>query len=387
MGTVRTGRIPTALTARAGALDFLAAMVIALAVVACSGGAAPTLTTAPAKPAATTAPAAPAPAATKPAELSKPAASALATAALAAVAPSKPANWPTRSIQLIVPWAAGGGTDAAFRMLAPLMEKQLGQPIEIVNKAGAGSQLGLTELARAKPDGYVIGNVSAPHLQAIYLDPDRKASFKWDDFAPIGLHVMDAGAISVRKDSKYNSLKDLLDDAKANPEKVKACTTGILGDDHLAILDMQRKTGVKFAIVHFDGGATATTALIGGHIDCSFGNVGDFFRNRDQLRTLAVLDSKQNQIMPDVPTADEQGHKVYSSASRGLAAPKGTPKEIVDYISYAMEQAIKDPGLTKKMTEQGVIQQYMNAAEFDKYMRDFEAQVKPLVDSAKKEEK
>jgi tripartite-type tricarboxylate transporter receptor subunit TctC len=290
---------------------------------------------------------------------------------------------------LIIPWDAGGSTDVGFRLLAPLMEKTLGQPIEVVNKAGAGSQVGVAELARAKPDGYTVGNVSAPAVITIYLDPERKATFKWDDFAPIGLHVFDPGVIAVDQNSKYKTLKDLVDDAKANPENVKAGTTGILGDDHLAILALQRLAGIKFAVVHFTGGAPQTAALFGGHIDVGFDNAGTYakLQKQGQARILAVMDSARNKYAPDTPTAEEQGFKVYSSSSRGLAAPKGTPPEIVKYLSYAMEQAIKDPDMQKKMDDATLNQRYMNPEEFGKYWVDFEKQVVPLMEDAMKERK
>ncbi len=288
---------------------------------------------------------------------------------------------------MIIPWAAGGGTDIGFRMLSPLMEKTLGQPIEVVNKVGAGSQVGLAEIASAKPDGYVFGNASGPSAQTIYLDPERKATFKWDSFAPIGLHVFDPGIITVAADSKYKTLKDVIDDAKANPEKVKVSTTGILGDDHLAILQLEQLTGARFAIVHFDGAAPAKTALLGGHTDVAFNNVSEWLAeyHSKKARPLAVMDTERSKFYPDIPTAEEQGYKLYSSSSRGLVAPKGTPKEIVNFISYSMEQAMKDPGIVEKMEGAGLTQRYMNPEQFDKYMREFEVQVKPLMELAKKE--
>ncbi|MHB1160541.1 MAG: tripartite tricarboxylate transporter substrate binding protein [Chloroflexota bacterium] len=329
-------------------LCLAALAVVALVAVACSAPAAPAPTSAPAAKA-TEAPKAAAPAATtvpaaaKPTESAKPAASAGAV--------QKPADWPKRAIQMVIPWAAGGGTDVGFRLLAPLMEKTLGQPLEVVNKTGAGSQVGITELARAKPDGHTIGNVSGPATQTLYLDPDRKAVFKWEDFAPIGLHVFDPGIITVSAESKYKTLKDVVEDAKANPEKVKVSTTGILGDDHLAILQLQKMTGVKFAIVHFDGAAPAKTALLGGHTDVAFNNVSEWLGEykSKKARPIAVLDEQRSKFYPDVPTATEAGYKLLSSSSRGLAAPKGTPKEVVAYVSYAMEQAMKDPGIIEKM--------------------------------------
>lgn len=352
-------------------LCLAATAALTLAAAACS-------TAAPA-PSPTTAPAAKATEAPKPAATTAPAAQSSAPAV------GKPVDWPKKPIQLIIPWDAGGSTDVGFRMIAPLMEKTLGTQIEIVNKAGAGSQVGITELAKAKPDGYTIGNVSAPAIQTIYLDSDRKATFAWDSFAPIGLHVFDPGAVYVGADSKYKRLKDVAEDAKANPEKIKASTTGVLGDDHLNILSFQRATEAKMAIVHFTGSAPVQTALLGGHIDIAFNNVGDFMPQVEagKMRAIAITDKQRSRFFPDVPTAEEQGIKLYSSSSRGLAAPKGTPKEIVWAISQAMQQAIKDPDIAKKMDEVALTQQYMNPDEFDRYMKDFEAQVKPLIPEAK----
>jgi tripartite-type tricarboxylate transporter receptor subunit TctC len=376
-------------------LRIAAIATLTLATIACSSPAAPQPTAAP--PAQPTA--APAAAPTKAPEAAKPtAAPAAAPTTAPAAAPTKeaqapsaavqkPADWPKKAIQMIIPWAAGGGTDVGFRLLAPLMEKTLGQPVEIINKAGAGSQVGVTELATAKPDGYTIGNVSAPAVQTIYLDPDRQAVFKWEDFAPIGLHVFDPGVIAVPADSPYKSLKDIIEDAKANPEKVKVSTTGILGDDHLAILQLQKMTGVKFAIVHFDSASPAKTALLGGHTDVAFNNVSEWLNETKagKVRVVAVMDKQKSPFYPDTPTAIEQGYELVSSSSRGLAAPKGTPKEIVDFISYSMEQAMKDPDIVKKMEDAGLTQLYMNPEEFNKYMMEFEEQVKPLVELAKQE--
>ena len=106
---------------------------------------------------------------------------------------------------MIVPWDAGGSTDVGFRVVAPVLEKILGQSVQVVNKPGAGSQVGVTELRPAKPDGYTFGNISAPAVQTIYLDPDRQAAFNIDSFTFTALHVFDPGAIAVKSDSKYKT--------------------------------------------------------------------------------------------------------------------------------------------------------------------------------------
>ncbi len=348
------------------------------AAVACSSPAANSPTAAPKQGTQTTkASETPQPSATKPAEASKPAASSSGI--------QKPADYPKRSISLIVPFAAGGSTDIGFRLLGAAMEKVMGSPVEIVNKAGAGSQVGNTELANAKPDGYTIGSVAAPGTITIYLDPERKATFKWGSFAPIGLHVWDPNVVIVAADSKYKTLKDLLDDAKQRPSAVKIANTGILGDDDLAILKLQKATNAKFAIVNFDSGAPALTALLGGHIDAAVQNVGDILTSfkGGKVRLLAVLDNQRSKFIPDVPTAEEQGVKVYNNSSRALVAPKGTPKEIVTYLAQVMEQAMKDPEQVKKLDEGGFTLRYLGPEQLDKYWQQQEEETKPLMSLGK----
>lgn len=364
-------------------LSLIAAAVLAMGTLACSAGSTSAPTPAP-KQEATKAPAAqptaPASQPTKAPEAANP------TAAASAVV-QKPADWPKKAISLVVPSDAGGATDVGARLLAPGMEKELGTTIEILNRPGGGTQIGHTAIAVAKPDGYTIGFTLAPATITTYLDPERKAVFTWDSFAPIGLHVFDPGTFSVATDSKYKTLKDVIDDARANPGKVKIGTTGILGDDHLAVLQLEKLTGVKFATVHFSGGTTQLTALYGGHIDVGCDNVGTFTSqsNSGKARVLAVLDKERSRFLPDAPTADEQGVKLYSSSSRPLSAPKGTPRDIVWTISKAMEVSMKNPEHIKKMDDQGLTLRYMNPDQLNQYWKEFEEAVKPLMDLARKD--
>ena len=135
-------------------------------------------------------------------------------------------EFPSRPITLIVPVAAGGPTDVAARILGSVAEKELKQPIVVVNKAGAGSQLGTTELSRAKPDGYTLGFLLPPTTNAIILNPARQAIFDEKSFTPIINHVVDAGVIWVRADSPLKTFGDLIDAAKKEPSKIRASTTG-----------------------------------------------------------------------------------------------------------------------------------------------------------------
>jgi len=145
-------------------------------------------------------------------------------------------DYPNRSITLMVPWPAGGVAPTTMQSLADIVQKMIGQPVVMVPKPGAGSQVGLTELSRQKPDGYYLCLASFPTLNTIILDPQRQAAFNIDSFRPIINHAIDPGTIWVKADSPYKTLKDLIEDAKKRPGKVGAGVTGILGDDHLSLL-------------------------------------------------------------------------------------------------------------------------------------------------------
>jgi tripartite-type tricarboxylate transporter receptor subunit TctC len=285
--------------------------------------------------------------------------------------------FPTKPVQLMIAYPAGGSTDIAARIVASIAEKDLGQSIVVVNKAGAGGQVGWTEMSRAKPDGYYIGFINLPALNTVILDPDRKAAFKEDAFVPVINQVLDPGIIWVKGDSPYKNLKDLVDAARKNPQKISAATTGILSDDHLAILMMEEAApGAMFRIVHFEGGAPVMTAVMGGHIDCAFDNVGSVFRRikSGELRALAVMDTQRSPFIPDVPTMPELGYKtVISSSTRGIAVPKGTPQPVIKRLEQSLKKAMDDPEHLKKMEEAGLQLRIMVGEEYARYYRELHA--------------
>ncbi|HYN11210.1 MAG TPA: tripartite tricarboxylate transporter substrate binding protein [Burkholderiales bacterium] len=285
--------------------------------------------------------------------------------------------FPSKPVQLMVAYPAGGSTDIAARIVAAIAEKDLGQSIVVVNKGGAGGQVGWTEMSRAKPDGYYLGFINLPALNTVILDPDRKAAFNADAFVPVINQVLDPGIIWVKGDSPYKNLKDLLDAAKKNPNKISAATTGILSDDHLAILMMEEAApGALFRIVHFEGGAPVMTAVLGGHIECAFDNVGSVFRRvkTGELRALAVMDTQRSPFMPDVPTMPELGYRtVISSSTRGIAVPKGTPQPVIKRLEQSLKKAMDDPEHLKKMEEAGLQLRIMVGEEYAKYYRELHA--------------
>ena len=297
------------------------------------------------------------------------------------------AEYPTKPIILQVPWPAGGSTDVGARILAAIAEKKMGQPIIVTNKVGAGSQIGLTETARAKPDGYFLGFASLPALNTIILDPERKALFDINSLVYIINQVIDPGIIWAKEDSPYKTLKDLLDDARKRPGEIRAATTGILGDDHLAILMVEQAAKVKFRIVHFDGGAQVFTAVLGGQVDVAFGNVGDVAikAKEKEMRILMVMDHERSKFMPDVPTSAELGFpNIISSSTRGVLGPKGIPEPFQKKIQAVFLEAMKNPDHMDKMDKAGLAVKPLMGQEYTKYVMDLQKRVTPLVEIARK---
>jgi tripartite-type tricarboxylate transporter receptor subunit TctC len=207
----------------------------------------------------------------------------LKTAALAAAlaltaSPSVAQSYPDKPIQLMVAYPAGGSTDVAARIVAAIAEKAIGQPIVVVNKSGAGGQVGWTEMVRQKPDGYYLAFINLPGMNTIVADPERQAIFNIDSFIPIINQVLDPGVIWVRAESPFKTYQDFADAAKKAPGTLRVSTTGILSDDHLAILMFEEATGASVRLVHLEGGAAQMKETLAGNIDVSFDNVGSIVK-------------------------------------------------------------------------------------------------------------
>ena len=313
-------------------------------------------------------------------------ASALASLALVAGA-ALAQEFPSRPVELMVAFPAGGSTDIGARVVAAIAEKQLGQPIVVVNKGGAGGQVGWTDMARRKPDGYFIGYLNLPATNTVILDPERKAIFGPDAFVPIINQVLDPGVIWVRADSPYKSLKDLVDAAKKAPNTIRTATTGILSDDHLAILMLEEAApGAIFRIVHLEGGAAQLKEVMGGNVDVAFDNVGSIApRVRSgEIRALAVLDPERSKFLPDVPTTKELGYPtVISNSTRGIAGPKGIPAPVVAKLAAVLKKAMEDPDHIAKMEAAGLAVKIMVGAEYERYYRETHEKAKKYVEWAK----
>ncbi len=341
---------------------------------------------APAAPAPTTAPAAPATSApaAKPAEAAKtPAEPSRASAAQPTTAPTKKVNFPEkgRAITLTVPYAAGGSVDNSARSLAPVLEASLGTPVQIVNKPGGSTQVGATEVSLAKPDGHTLLYISMPALIVASLDPERKAAYNRKSFEPIAMVTDDTPGLTVKADSPFKALKDLIDAAKARPRQVTVGDAGIMGANHLPVLMLGQQAGVKFASTHFDSGALEMTALLGGHIDAASdmaSSSAQHFR-AGTTRILGIAASEPSEYLPGAPTLESQGYKIYVGAAQSMLAPAGTPKDVVDMLSQAVKKALDGDEMKTRLKNAVLKPRYMDPAQLAAYWDSMQSSIQPLI--------
>jgi len=281
-----------------------------------------------------------------------------------------------------VPYAPGGVTDTGARLMAAALEPLLGTSVQVINRAGAASQVGLSELAHSKPDGYTLSYAVLPTVVTHYLDPARAAIYTRKDFQPIAMHHYVPQVLAVRADSRFHTLKDLVEAARAAPERIKISDSGLLGVPHSEVLMLGFATGVKFASVHFSGGAPSVTALLGGHVDALAGATADALPHKlsGAFRVLGVAAEQPDASMPDVPTMRSQGYDVVAASATGIVAPAGTPQPVVDRLTAAVRQVVESPEHQKRLRDLGLAPYYLDPAAYTKLWIDNETRMKPLLE-------
>ncbi|MEU7830021.1 tripartite tricarboxylate transporter substrate binding protein [Nonomuraea sp. NPDC049129] len=298
-----------------------------------------------------------------------------------------PGAWPRKGkpITLIVSFAPGAAVDAAARVVAPMLEKELGTNVEVLNRPGAGGQIGYTALSKAKADGYTIGATGSPSIVVSPLDPSRGATYTRQSFQPLGMQVLDPMLVGVDPSSPYKTLKDLIEAVKAKPKSITVTTTGVQTGEHFALADIQQKTGAQFAPVHFsEGAASAIAAFLGKHVGAYVGNVSDVkpLVAQGKIKVLGVMSGQRSPFLPDVPTFAEQGYQIEQATARGYAAPAGVPAEVRTKIEAALKKAIEDPAVVAKMKDLGLGTVYKSGQEYATYWTEQETTIKqtlPLV--------
>jgi len=307
---------------------------------------------------------------------------ALAGAALALLvtAPAR-AAWPERPVQIIVPYAAGGGTDLTARLLARFLDRHAGgRGVVVVNRPGAGGEIGMAAGADAPPDGHTLTILNTPNLLTIPIE--RAARFRLDSFAPLANIADDPGTLSVRADGPVRDLPGLVAAMRARPEGVTYGTAGVGSAGHIAMLMVGDAAGTSALHVPYNGSAAVATALMGGDIAVATANFGEaigYARGGNEgWRILGVMAPGRLASHPDIPTFAEAGLPVQTGSLRGLGAPRGTPPETVAAILLALDRVMADPDYRRAMAEAAQDVRYVKGEAYAALLRDTEARLRAL---------
>lgn len=306
--------------------------------------------------------------------------SALGTCLIVAAGLAHAESYPTKPIQVILPFAGGGPTDAVGRVIATQMGQELGKALVIESKPGASGTLGTAQAARAKADGYTL--LMNASVQVIYPGMFKSLSFDpMEDFTPVGILGTVPMVAVVPTDSSFNSFKELVDAAKKDPEAISFASPGIATLPHLVGEFVLLETDAKMTHVSYRGTAPALTDVVGGHVDLFYAPLAPALPliQSGKMKPLAVSTQERLAELPDVPTiASELGIDEFDVVTwYGMWAPKGTPKEIVETLNAAMRKASKAPNVAETLKAQGTIPSdldveqttALNLAENEKWLK------------------
>ena len=299
-------------------------------------------------------------------------------ALVAGALPALAQGYPSRPITLIVPWGAGGGTDATARIVASLLEKEINQPVTVVNRTGGSGVVGHAAIAAAAPDGYTIGlatvEIGMMHWQGL-------TELTGASYTPIGLVNADPAGINVRADAPYKNVNDLLAAIKANPGKFKASGTGQGGIWHLAIAGMLRDQKIDPAAVPWvpsNGAAPGLQDMVAGGVEVAPVSLPEARSLIDagKVKSLAIMSDKPSGLYPAIPTLKSATGSDWTMAAwRGIVAPKGIPADVRDKLGAAIKKVAASKEYTDFMASRGFGVIYAGPEDFGKYMAKSDAEL------------
>ncbi|MEM7668427.1 MAG: tripartite tricarboxylate transporter substrate binding protein [Pseudomonadota bacterium] len=295
-------------------------------------------------------------------------------------------DYPDRPIMMMVSYGAGGATDFQARIVTMTAgnEDALGMPIAIINKSGAGGRVGWNWFAtQAEADGYTLAAYNIPHFIAQSIKGG--VEYSRESFEPIANWGADPAVFIVSKDSKFNSMADVMEFATANPGKLTFSGAGLFVGHHIAALQLEKAAGVKLAYIPTKGGgAAAMKAVIAGDVLAGVNNLSDAFRAREagNVKILGVFDLERNAFLEDVPTMKEQGFDIDNASVnfRGIMVPKGTPQPVIDKLAAAVPEMFKNARVEKRMKAGGSPMHIMTRDEVIDMWNKREATLKDLLE-------
>jgi tripartite-type tricarboxylate transporter receptor subunit TctC len=295
-----------------------------------------------------------------------------AAAGLFAAAPASAQNYPSKTIRMVIPFAAGGNTDIIGRIFAPKMAEIIGQQIIIDNRGGAGGTIGTEFAVRQAPDGYSLLMASAGHT----INPAMIKKLPYDsikDFAPIGIVADVPTAFVIHPSLPPKNLKEFIALAKARPNDIFYSTAGRGTVGHLSAELLIATTGIKITPVHYKGSGPSMIDLVAGNVQMQFPSMPAAVPHvaTGRLRMIAQTGAKRSPAAPSVPTMQEQGLKGFVvSSGFSMFAPAGTPKPIIDKLSNALSQSLKDPKISKTLIDRGAEPVGSTPEQHDQFNRE-----------------
>ena len=285
-------------------------------------------------------------------------------ALIAAALPAVAQQYPTRAIEFVIPFATGGPTDTAIRVIQPQLAANLGVPVVLVNKAGGGGAVGMDGVAKARPDGYTLAATVRSTVTILpATQPD--VTYKLADFAVVGSFAYDSGVVLVKAGAPWKTLEELVAEAKKNPGKMTYGSAGLGTNSFFNMELLKQAYGLEMAHVPFGGSGPVKNAVLGGHIPvgaAALSAVLSVVRSGDVV-ALATSASKRVPSIPNTPTMTEKGHPDASlSTWMEIYAPAKTPKPIVDRLSAALEKTMKDPAAIAAIEKAGLTVEYHDPA-------------------------
>ena len=286
--------------------------------------------------------------------------------------------YPSREIELMIPWSIGGGTDIAFRTFISILPRYLKVPVMIVNRPGGGAVPGYAEAMQKKPDGYYILAWATPSLTKTHMSV---TPYDYKTFDPI-INLVNAPCwILVPNDSPFKTLNDFVKAAKEKPGEVTIGNAGAGGGTHMIALAFEQVAGVSFNHVPYQGGGPTLVGVMGSHVNSAVLSPPEGVAQLEagELRCLAIFSKDRLEEFPDIPTAIEQGVDFTLGQWRGLAAPKGTDPAKIKVIHDAFKATMEDPDFLTLAKNAGILLEYKGTEEFTKWVEEQDEFYKNLV--------
>jgi tripartite-type tricarboxylate transporter receptor subunit TctC len=286
---------------------------------------------------------------------------------------ARAAEYPVRPLTFIVPWGAGGGTDSVGRIMASLLERDLGRPVNVVNRTGGSGVVGHSAIANARPDGYTIGILT---VEIAMMHHQKLTPLNGASFTPLGMVNLDPTAIQVRADSRYGTLGELLDAIRKQPGKLKASGTAQGGIWHVALCGLLQEQKIQSdAVVWVPSASNAAGLLdlVAGGVDLVPGShpEGRSLIDAGKVKSLAVLDEKPSQLYPNVPTGVQAiGTRWSMGAWRGIGAPKNLPAAVEARLQAAVKKAYESKEFEAFMAQRGFGMRWAGPKEFAAFMAE-----------------